>query len=122
MALTGSPFNWGHTTQPQEQLNARCIPWYQGKALGGSSAINGMVFVRGNAADYDAWALDPDLTDWDHSGVLPFFCKMEDHKPAHASTRGEGGPMKVRTARGASPLSKVFVEAGIQAGHARLPT
>ena len=123
MALTGSPFNWGHTTQPQTQLNDRCIPWYQGRALGGSSAINGMVFVRGNPADYDTWAADPGLSDWNHAGVLPFFRKMEDHHPTDGSdlsVRGQGGPMKVRTASGASPLSRVFVEAGTQAGHAEI--
>lgn len=117
MALTGSAFHWGLTTQPQKHLNDRRIPWYQGKALGGSSAINGMVFVRGNPADYDAWATDPELSHWKHAGVLPYFRKLEDHSAGGNGTHGSGGPMKVRVAAGTSPLSKVFVTAGTEAGH-----
>ena len=117
MALSGSSFHWGLATQPQAQLNDRSIPWYQGKALGGSSAINGMVFVRGNPADYDAWAKDPELSAWDHAGVLPFFRKLEDHSTGGSGPHGAGGPVKVRAASGSSPLSKVFVAAGVEAGH-----
>lgn len=114
--LIGSErFDWCYMTEPLEAMNGRCIPWPRGKTLGGSSAINGMVYTRGNRRDYDTWASwgNPG---WAWSDVLPFFLRMEDNARGASELRGVGGPLKVSDASPASKAVQAFIEAACKAG------
>ena len=70
-------YNWGYLSEPEPNLNNRRITAPRGKVIGGSSSINGMVYIRGHALDYDGWAMRPGLTDWSYAHCLPYFKKME---------------------------------------------
>lgn len=109
--------NWGYHTAPQEHLQGRSIRWPRGHVLGGSSSINAMVFVRGNAGDYDGWAADPALHDWSYANVLPYFKRLETYSRGGNAYRGDAGPVHVRQATGSSPLHEEFIAAAIAAGH-----
>lgn len=117
LALKDPALVWGYRTIPQTALAGREIPLYQGRIAGGSSAINGMLFVRGNPGDYNAWARDPALSDWRFDRLLPYFRRLERHATQRSSFRGDAGPVAVRAATGESPLSREFVQAGVDAGH-----
>ena len=110
------PANWNYVTAPQAGLDGRQIKWPRGKVLGGSSSINGMMYMRGNAADYDGWA-QAGCTGWSHADVLPYFRRSED-APDRAGDpfHGVGGPLRTVTARGANPLYASFLAAGIAEG------
>ncbi len=96
----------------------RPIHWPRGKTLGGSSSINGMLYVRGNPADFDGWA-QMGCRGWSFDDVLPFFRKSEDYKQgADADYRGKGGPLKVEDYRTILPLTHHFIQAAQQAGYA----
>ncbi len=111
--------NWGYVTEPQRHLDGRRIKWPRGKVLGGSSTINGMMYVRGNAADYDAWA-QMSCTGWSHADVLPYFLRSEDcPERAGSPHHGQGGPLRVTRARGENPLYAAFLAAGYDEGFAR---
>lgn len=86
------PTNWGYETQPQKYLANRNIYWPRGRTLGGTSSINGLVWARGNAADYDGWA-QAGNTGWDWDSVLPYFRKSEDHVLGSTKLHGAGGPI-----------------------------
>lgn len=110
-------FNWGMTTEPEPSLKGREVNLPRGKGLGGSSSINGMCWVRGNAMDYELWeALGAD--GWRWSNVLPYFERLENVEGGGA-LRGTTGPMKIRRGPETNPLYQAFVEAGCQAGYAR---
>jgi len=110
-------FNWGMTTEPEPSLKGREVNLPRGKGLGGSSSINGMCWVRGNAMDYELWeALGAD--GWRWSNVLPYFERLE-HVEGGGALRGTTGPMKIRRGPETNPLYQAFVEAGCQAGYAR---
>jgi choline dehydrogenase len=109
-------YNWHYHTEPEPHLNGRKIYWPRGKALGGTSTINGMIYVRGNAHDYDRWA-QMGNPGWSYDDVLPLFRKSEAHVERRDDFHGAGGPLTVCRARGHNPLFDVFVEAGKQAGH-----
>ena len=109
-------YNWHYHTLPEPHLNDRQIYWPRGKALGGTSTINGMIYVRGNAQDYDRWA-QMGNKGWSYEEVLPLFRKSESHVQRHDDYHGTDGPLTVCRARGRNPLFDVFVEAGRQAGH-----
>jgi choline dehydrogenase len=111
-------YNWSYDTEPEPELDNRRIYWPRGKALGGTSTINGMIYVRGNAADYDRWA-QMGNPGWSYGEVLPYFRRSEDHAERRDEFHGEDGPLSVCRARGRNPLFDRFVEAGVQAGHAR---
>ena len=118
MALKSPRYSWMYDTVPQGDLNNRTIRLHQGKIAGGSSAINGMVWVRGNPRDYDSWAEnDPGLEDWKFEAVRPYFERSETHTNRRGRSRQCNGPMQVQAAEGLSPLSEVFVEAAVAAGH-----
>jgi choline dehydrogenase len=104
--------NWGYVTEPQRHLDRRRIKWPRGKVLGGSSTINGMMYMRGNAADYDAWA-QMGCTGWSYADVLPYFRRSEDcpERPGDPY-HGQGGPLRVTKARGENPLYAAFLAAG----------
>ena len=110
------PTNWNYVTTPQHHLDGRQIKWPRGKVLGGSSTINGMMYMRGNAADYDSWA-QAGCAGWSFADVLPYFRRSED-APDRAGDpyHGQGGPLRVRTATGENPLYRSFLDAGAAEG------
>jgi choline dehydrogenase len=109
-------YDWGFVTEPEPHLGGRRLVCPRGKVLGGSSSINGMVYVRGHARDFDAWAA-AGADGWAGADVLPYFKRMETwHGPAQSEWRGTDGPLHVTRGRRANPLYHAFVEAGAQAG------
>ncbi len=109
-------YNWSYDTEPEPELGNRQVYWPRGKALGGSSTINGMIYVRGNAADYDRWA-QMGNPGWSYHDVLPYFRKSEGHAQRRDDFHGETGPLSVCRARATNPLFNRFVAAGVEAGH-----
>ena len=109
-------YNWRYYTEPVPSLGGRSLYWPRGKVLGGSSTINGMVYIRGNRHDYDRWE-QMGLAGWSYEDVLPAFCRSEGHVERDGAYHGTDGELTVCRARGANPLFDVFLEAGRQAGH-----
>ncbi len=111
-------YNWGYQPEPEPMLNGRVIPCARGKGLGGSSTINGMVFVRGNPRDFDEWA-ELGATGWNYQNCLPYFRKLEKWQGGDSQSRGGLGPVSVTTGNHMqfSPLYEAFIEAGVQAGY-----
>ena len=103
-------FDWGYTTAPRDSTLGRKIPYVRGKVLGGSSAINGMVFVRGHRANYDSWA-EEGCEGWGYDEVLPYFKRFEDYEHGPDRWRGSGGPIAVTRQSDISPVSEAFKEA-----------
>lgn len=108
-------YDWCYETAPVPGLNGRCLQWPRGKVLGGSSAINGLLYVRGQPGDYDRWA-QLGNRGWSFSDVLPLFRRSEDQQRGADAYHGAGGPLGVQDARMVLPLVDAFIEAGIQAG------
>ncbi|WP_372837966.1 choline dehydrogenase [Phaeovulum sp.] len=113
-------YDWGLKTEPEPHLNGRVLVTPRGKVLGGSSSINGMVYVRGHARDYDHWA-EQGATGWSFADVLPYFKRQESwHGGADGGEegwRGHAGPLHVTRGARANPLFAAFIEAGRQAGY-----
>ncbi|MEP0323981.1 GMC family oxidoreductase [Bauldia litoralis] len=109
-------YNWRYHTEPEPEFDNREVYWPRGKALGGTSTINGMIYVRGNRADYDRWA-QMGNPGWSYAEVLPYFRKSESHVERHDAYHGDDGPLTVCRARGHSPLYDRFIEAGVEAGY-----
>ncbi|MDF2370458.1 MAG: choline dehydrogenase [Rhizobiaceae bacterium] len=109
-------YNWHYHTEPEPYLNGRSVYWPRGKVLGGSSTINGMLYVRGNRRDYDRWA-QLGLPGWSYEEVLPAFRRSEGHIQRKDDFHNSEGELTVCRARGSNPLHEVFIEAGTQAGH-----
>ena len=109
-------YNWKYYTEPEEHLEGRRVFWPRGKVLGGSSTINGMIYVRGNAADYDGWA-QMGLPGWSYAKVLPLFKRSEVHVDRDDSFHGRSGELTVRRARGTNGMFDAYIEAGQQAGY-----
>ena len=108
--------NWNYTADAGEGTAGRTIHWPRGKVLGGSSSINGMLYVRGNPADFDLWA-QMGCRGWSFDDVLPYFRKSEHYvQGGEAEFRGRGGPLPVEDYRTVLPLTHRFVEAAQQAG------
>ncbi len=105
-------FDWGFTTVPQPNLNNRYIPCTRGKVLGGSSSVNGMLYLRGNQENYNAWAASG-CEGWSFEDVLPFFKKLENHEEGETEYHGAGGPIQVtrHPVDQISPVSNAFVKA-----------
>ncbi len=109
--------NWGYVAEPAEGVNNREIRWPRGRTLGGTSSINGMLYVRGNPADFDIWA-QMGCRGWSHADVLPFFRKSETYRSGgDPDFRGQSGPLQVEDYRTILPLTHRFIEAAQQAGH-----
>ena len=109
--------NWNYSAEGTAGSGGRRIHWPRGKTLGGSSSINGMLYVRGNPADYDGWA-QMGCRGWSFDDVLPFFRKSEDYQQGgDPEIRGHDGPLKVEDYRTILPLTHRFVEAAQQAGY-----
>ena len=107
--------NWDYATVPQPQLGGRVLWCPRGKLLGGSSSINAMCYIRGVAADYDAWAAGG-AEGWHWDNVLPYFRKSEGNSRGGDAFHGADGPLSVSDLRHVNPLTRVFIEAGQQAG------
>ena len=108
-------YDWGFSSIPEQHLGGRKLVTPRGKVLGGSSSINGMVFVRGNPKDFDHWA-EIGATGWDYAGVLPYFKRMESWHGGDSPLRGTDGPLHVTRGKRRNPLFNAFIEAGQQAG------
>ena len=108
-------YNWGYTTSPEKNLKGRSLNCPRGKGLGGSSSINGMVFVRGHPLDFDNWE-KKGAQGWSYSDVLPYFKKMESSDQLGSKWRGREGPMHVKKARQDNILHKAFIDSAIEAG------
>lgn len=111
-------YNWHYHTEPEPCLNDRSLYWPRGKVLGGSSTINGMIYVRGNRHDYDRWA-QMGLLGWSYEDVLPAFRRSESHVERRDAYHNGDGELTVCRARSSNPLHEVFIEAGREAGYAR---
>ncbi len=110
-------FAWQFHTEPEPGLDDRRMHCPRGKVLGGSSSINGMVYVRGHAQDFDEWA-DGGAAGWDYRHCLPYFKKADDWKYGSDAYRSQGGPLSVTNGNEMqNPLYRAFIEAGAQAGY-----
>jgi choline dehydrogenase len=116
--LLGKPnkYNWYYDTEGQQHLNNRRLYWPRGKGWGGSSSINGMIYIRGHARDYDNWR-QMGLEGWSYADVLPYFKRAECYESGGNDFHGDAGPLHVSNGRSANPLFRAFVEAGKEAGH-----
>ncbi|WP_207102387.1 choline dehydrogenase [Paracoccus shandongensis] len=108
-------YDWGFATQPEPHLGGRRLATPRGKVLGGSSSINGMVFVRGHRKDYDHWR-DSGAAGWGYADVLPYFKRMETWHGGASPWRGTDGPLHVTRGKRRNPLFNAFIQAGQQAG------
>jgi choline dehydrogenase len=111
-------YDWKYESEPEPAMNGRRIYHARGKVLGGSSSINGMIFQRGNPLDYQRWAADPGMENWDYAHCLPYFRKMETCLAGSDEYRGTEGPLKLERGPAANPLFGAFFEAAQQAGYA----
>ncbi|ATU92404.1 choline dehydrogenase [Phyllobacterium zundukense] len=110
-----STYDWGFASEPEPHLGGRRLVTPRGKVIGGSSSINGMVYVRGHAHDFDHWA-ESGATGWSYADVLPYFKRMENSHGGEAGWRGTDGPLNVQRGQRDNPLFHAFVEAGREAG------
>lgn len=111
-----SRYDWGFQSEPEEHLNNRRLATPRGKVIGGSSSINGMIFVRGHAQDYEHWA-QSGARGWAYRDVLPYFKRMETWHGGSSEYRGTEGPLHVTRGPGDNPLTRAFHDAGVQAGY-----
>ena len=118
MPMNTKTYNWKYETQPEPGLKGRRIHCPRGKVLGGSSSINGLVYVRGHPRDFDQWE-EMGATGWGHASCLPYFKKSEKfQKGGEDAYRGQSGPLNVNNGNGMkNPLYGAFVKAGVEAGY-----
>ncbi|MBP7817534.1 MAG: choline dehydrogenase [Phenylobacterium sp.] len=109
-------YNWGFWTEEEPNLNNRKLWWPRGKGWGGSSSINGMIYIRGHARDYDQWR-QMGLQGWSYKDVLPYFKRSESLEGGGDQWHGGSGPLAVTKASDPNPIYKATIEAGRQAGH-----
>lgn len=110
--------SWNLMTEPEPELEGRRVPWPRGRVLGGSSAINGLLYVRGQHADYDHWR-QLGCTGWSFEEVLPYFKRAEDQERGANEWHGTGGPLAVSDLREKNPLAVAFIEAAAELGFPR---
>lgn len=116
--LQGKRYNWAYETDPEPHMNHRRMECGRGKGLGGSSLINGMCYIRGNALDYDGWAKKSGLETWSYLHCLPYFRRAEKRDSGENDYHGGEGYLSVTTPKtGNNPLYRAFIEAAKQAGH-----
>ena len=111
-----NPYNWYYDTEGQQFLNNRKLYWPRGRGWGGSSSINGMIYIRGHARDYDNWR-QMGLEGWSYADVLPYFKRAENYESGGDDFHGDAGPLHVSNGRSVNPLFRAFVQAGREAGH-----
>jgi len=108
-------WDWCYQTQPDPGIANRSLQWPRGKVLGGSSSLNGLLYVRGQADDYDRWA-ELGNPGWSYSDVLPYFLKSEDNQRGEDEYHGVGGPQKVSDLRLRRPIAEHFIKAAAEIG------
>lgn len=113
--LANDKYNWFYHTEAESKLKNRKLYWPRGKVLGGSSALNAMVYIRGHAKDYDRWHAEG-ATGWNYESVLPYFKRSETYSLGGNYFRGDSGPLKVTRKISANPLFDAFIQAGVEAG------
>ena len=113
-------YDWGYRTEPEPHLGGRRLAAPRGKVIGGSSSINGMVYVRGHACDFDHWE-EAGAKGWGYADVLPYFKRMETSHGGEEGARGTGGPLHITRGEMKRPLFEAFIEAGKQAGFGFTP-
>jgi choline dehydrogenase len=110
-------YDWRYESEPEPHMGGRKIYHARGKVLGGSSSINGMIFQRGNPMDYQRWAGDPGMQDWDYAHCLPYFRRMENCLAGGDEYRGSAGPLVLERGPATSPLFRAFFAAVQEAGY-----
>jgi choline dehydrogenase len=110
-------YDWKYESEPEPFMHGRRIYHARGKVLGGSSSINGMIFQRGNPLDYERWAADPGMAEWDYAHCLPYFKRMETCTAGADDWRGDDGPLVLERGAAENPLFGAFLEAVQQAGY-----
>ncbi|MEO3998508.1 choline dehydrogenase [Mesorhizobium sp. CAU 1732] len=113
--MSMSLYDWGFASEPEPHLGGRVLATPRGKVMGGSSSINGMVYVRGHAHDFDHWS-QAGAAGWSYADVLPYFKRMEHAHGGEDGWRGTDGPLHVQRGPRKNPLYAAFIEAGRQAG------
>jgi choline dehydrogenase len=111
--------DWRFETEPEPFMQDRRIYHARGKILGGSGSINGMVFQRGNPLDYEGWAAEPGMGQWDYAHCLPYFKRLETCLAGADEWRGGDGPIPLERADPKNPLVRAFFEAAVEAGYSR---
>tara|TARA_X000000368_G_scaffold96861_1_gene74430 strand:- start:451 stop:2106 length:1656 start_codon:yes stop_codon:yes gene_type:complete len=111
-----SKYDWSYYSEPEQFLNGRKLKCPRGKVLGGSSSINGMVYVRGNPCDYEYWE-DSGAKDWGYSNVLPYFKRMETSHGGEDQWRGLNGPLHITRGKGKNPLNQALLNSASEAGY-----
>ncbi len=115
--MNSKTYNWGYQSEPEPHLGGRRIACPRGKVLGGSSSINGMVYVRGHPLDFERWE-EEGAKGWGYRHVLPYFRRAESFRGPADAYRGDAGPLATAHGRKSNPLYDAFIEAGRQAGYA----
>ena len=116
--FTDRRFNWCYSTEPQPECHGRQVIAPRGKVLGGSSSINGLIYIRGQAEDFNQWRQQGNVG-WSYDEVLPYFRKSEDNERGASDLHGADGPLGVSNARDQHPLALAYVEAAQQCGFPR---
>lgn len=115
--MNSNKYNWGFESAPEPYLNNRRMNCPRGKVMGGSSSINGMVYVRGNARDYDEWE-SLGAAGWNYQNCLPYFKKLENHQCRNSEYTGINGPVAISAGNNMrNPLYRAFIDAGVEAGY-----
>ncbi len=112
---TDPRFNWAYETEPIAELHDRTLYWAQGRVLGGSGSINGMMYMRGHRSDYDRWKADG-ARGWGYNDVLPYFRKAETNERGASELHGDSGPLQVSVGRGTAPVCDMFLDAASASG------
>lgn len=112
-------YDWRYESEPEPFMNGRRVYHARGKVLGGSSSINGMIFQRGNPADYEKWAARPGMGDWSYAHCLPYFKRLETCLAGEDEWRGGDGPLELERGPATDPLFRAWLDAGEQAGFRR---
>lgn len=110
------PYDWGFSTEEEQGLDGRRMPFLQGKVLGGSSSTNGRIFIRGNRRDFDYWNYLGN-EGWSYKDVLHYFKKFEDYEGGESEYHGVGGPVSIRELPNPTPAAQAFVQACVELGY-----
>ena len=110
-SLLKGPLDWDYATTPQGRAAGRQVVWPRGRTLGGSSSINGMVYIRGSRLDYDTWRDDYGCAGWGYADLLPYFMRAEDNQRGASAFHGAGGPLRVEDPRHVHRVCRAWLEA-----------
>jgi choline dehydrogenase len=114
--LFRSRYDWNYVTLPQERAAGRPVYWPRGKVLGGSSAINAMIYLRGSRTDYDSWRDEYGCAGWGYQELFPYFLRAEDNERGPSAYHAQGGPLAVRDLKHKSAHTERFIEAALRRG------